>query len=238
MSVDPDVAETGQPYAAFGDDPINATDPLGNRLQGVAGQSGEVGPNGVAYCSSGCGSGYVSPPPPTPASIAQFQSNADSPANVATENEAQIAEVNAAAAAYQAAAKAEAWAKFFANPDNAVCDGTSLSGGDGGEPIGGGTCSWQSIVDGGGFVGCVISSGGGSCNDQWNPIGHPVVVQNLIGAGSAWKALILSGLSGCWEGIVATVEAGPGVEIGACVVGGTLEAGLDGYAMKRVTGGY
>ena len=29
MSVDPDVGETGQPYAFTGDDPLNATDPLG-----------------------------------------------------------------------------------------------------------------------------------------------------------------------------------------------------------------
>jgi RHS repeat-associated protein len=29
VSVDPDVAETGQPYAGFGDNPVNATDPLG-----------------------------------------------------------------------------------------------------------------------------------------------------------------------------------------------------------------
>jgi hypothetical protein len=28
--VDPDVAETGQPYAFVGDDPVNASDPLGN----------------------------------------------------------------------------------------------------------------------------------------------------------------------------------------------------------------
>jgi hypothetical protein len=29
LSVDPDVAETGEPYAFTGDDPLNATDPLG-----------------------------------------------------------------------------------------------------------------------------------------------------------------------------------------------------------------
>jgi hypothetical protein len=29
LSVDPDVAETGQPYAFTGDDPLNATDPMG-----------------------------------------------------------------------------------------------------------------------------------------------------------------------------------------------------------------
>jgi hypothetical protein len=40
MSVDPDVAETGQPYAAFGDDPLNATDPLGLYLSG--GDGGEI----------------------------------------------------------------------------------------------------------------------------------------------------------------------------------------------------
>jgi hypothetical protein len=30
LSVDPDVAETGQPYAYTGDDPVNGTDPLGD----------------------------------------------------------------------------------------------------------------------------------------------------------------------------------------------------------------
>lgn len=73
LSVDPDVAQTGQPYAYTEDDPLNATDPLGKLLLGAAGQSGDVGPNGVAYCTAGCGTGYVSPPPPTSASIAQFQ---------------------------------------------------------------------------------------------------------------------------------------------------------------------
>ena len=29
LSVDPDLAETGQPYAFTGDDPLNATDPMG-----------------------------------------------------------------------------------------------------------------------------------------------------------------------------------------------------------------
>jgi len=39
LSVDPDVAETGQPYAFTGDDPLNATDPLGLRClsRGVSG---------------------------------------------------------------------------------------------------------------------------------------------------------------------------------------------------------
>ena len=31
ISVDPDVAETGQPYAFTGDDPLDATDPLGDK---------------------------------------------------------------------------------------------------------------------------------------------------------------------------------------------------------------
>ena len=34
LSVDPDVAETGQPYAFTGDDPLNETDPLGLISQG------------------------------------------------------------------------------------------------------------------------------------------------------------------------------------------------------------
>ncbi len=35
MSVDPDVMETGQPYAFTGDDPLNATDPLGDKRRYV-----------------------------------------------------------------------------------------------------------------------------------------------------------------------------------------------------------
>ena len=33
LSIDPDLAETGQPYAFTGDDPLNATDPLGLRCK-------------------------------------------------------------------------------------------------------------------------------------------------------------------------------------------------------------
>jgi hypothetical protein len=33
LSIDPDVAETGQPYAFTGDDPLNSTDPLGLKRQ-------------------------------------------------------------------------------------------------------------------------------------------------------------------------------------------------------------
>ncbi len=42
LSVDPDVMETGQPYAFTGDDPLNATDPLGLRClpKGVEGPCG------------------------------------------------------------------------------------------------------------------------------------------------------------------------------------------------------
>jgi hypothetical protein len=44
LSVDPDVTETGQPYAFTGDDPLNATDPLGMMInlgpgRGIAGNS-------------------------------------------------------------------------------------------------------------------------------------------------------------------------------------------------------
>jgi hypothetical protein len=39
LSVDPDVAETGQPYAFTGDDPLNLVDPLGLSKGGVQGQN-------------------------------------------------------------------------------------------------------------------------------------------------------------------------------------------------------
>jgi hypothetical protein len=32
LSIDPDVAETGQPYAFTADDPLNGTDPMGLRI--------------------------------------------------------------------------------------------------------------------------------------------------------------------------------------------------------------
>jgi hypothetical protein len=38
LSVDPDVAETGEPYAFTGDDPLNATDPLGLMVNGGPGE--------------------------------------------------------------------------------------------------------------------------------------------------------------------------------------------------------
>lgn len=58
LSVDPDVAETGQPYAFTGDDPLNATDPLG--LKGwycIHGQThyyrgNKYGKTGNGTCSS------------------------------------------------------------------------------------------------------------------------------------------------------------------------------------------
>src|ERR1700729_2286895 len=39
LSVDPDLAETGQPYAFTGDNPINGTDPLGD-IPGADGYTG------------------------------------------------------------------------------------------------------------------------------------------------------------------------------------------------------
>ena len=37
MSVDPELAETGQPYAYAADDPVNATDPTGRLTAGICG---------------------------------------------------------------------------------------------------------------------------------------------------------------------------------------------------------
>jgi predicted GIY-YIG superfamily endonuclease len=42
LSVDPDVAETGQPYAFTGDDPLNATDPLGLDKVYIISRNGEI----------------------------------------------------------------------------------------------------------------------------------------------------------------------------------------------------
>jgi RHS repeat-associated protein len=54
LSVDPDVAETGQPYAFTGDDPLNETDPLGKMVTGPQGAVGAYSiyvlfRNGVPY---------------------------------------------------------------------------------------------------------------------------------------------------------------------------------------------
>jgi hypothetical protein len=56
LSVDPDVAETGQPYAFTGDDPLNETDPLGlsgNPVDVVCSGGGRVprGESRNAYCN-------------------------------------------------------------------------------------------------------------------------------------------------------------------------------------------
>jgi RHS repeat-associated protein len=53
LSVDPDVAETGQPYAFTGDDPLNATDPLGlsGDVQAFEQYTKKVNAN-KAYCRS------------------------------------------------------------------------------------------------------------------------------------------------------------------------------------------
>jgi hypothetical protein len=83
LSVDPDVAETGQPYAFTGDDPLNATDPTGTKevcgdLCGggntptpqnpVGGVDGDMGA-GAAVVGGGYGlvsTGSPSSPSPSP----------------------------------------------------------------------------------------------------------------------------------------------------------------------------
>jgi hypothetical protein len=59
ISVDPDVAETGQPYAFTGDDPLNGTDPLGLYVSGGGGTSDEcnTSASGTIYCTGGNGNG-------------------------------------------------------------------------------------------------------------------------------------------------------------------------------------
>ena len=64
LSVDPDLSQTGQPYAYTGDDPLNATDPSGQRTVcgpdncGSGPGSGVAqAPNGSVGCSQNCG-GY------------------------------------------------------------------------------------------------------------------------------------------------------------------------------------
>jgi hypothetical protein len=42
LSIDPDVAETGQPYVFTNDDPLNSEDPLGLKLTGANGQTATV----------------------------------------------------------------------------------------------------------------------------------------------------------------------------------------------------
>jgi hypothetical protein len=58
LSVDPDVAATGQPYAFVGDDPVNGTDPLG-LYQSAGGNGGgcNTSSGGTIYCYGGNGSG-------------------------------------------------------------------------------------------------------------------------------------------------------------------------------------
>ena len=83
LSVDPDLAVTGQPYAFTGDNPLNATDPLGNVIRcggqdsavpcGSPGSGIIVGPSGAQGCSQNCqgapgwssGENYYAGPPPS-----------------------------------------------------------------------------------------------------------------------------------------------------------------------------
>lgn len=68
LSVDPDLAETGQPYAFTADDPLNSTDPLGLGPSNQFGQN--CGGDSLSNChetptqESGTGQGGVSGPPP------------------------------------------------------------------------------------------------------------------------------------------------------------------------------
>jgi hypothetical protein len=69
--VDPDVAETGQPYAFTGNDPVNETDPLGNIAtnqfgQGCGGTISDCGNESTAQQEGGTGQGGVSPVGPEP----------------------------------------------------------------------------------------------------------------------------------------------------------------------------
>jgi RHS repeat-associated protein len=59
LSVDPDVADSGQPYAFTGDDPLNGTDPLGLYVSGGGGTSDEcnTSASGTIYCTGGNGNG-------------------------------------------------------------------------------------------------------------------------------------------------------------------------------------
>jgi len=59
LSVDPDVAETGQPYAFTNDDPVNESDPLGNHggctTSYCGPNSGTIVTSTGEYCSTNCG---------------------------------------------------------------------------------------------------------------------------------------------------------------------------------------
>lgn len=59
LSVDPDVGETGQPYAFTNDDPVNESDPLGNHggctTSYCGPNSGTIVTSTGEYCSTNCG---------------------------------------------------------------------------------------------------------------------------------------------------------------------------------------
>ena len=67
LSVDPDVAESGQPYAFTGDDPLNATDPTGDLVYESAEAGGEESasgqPCGEAAVQLACNGGGDTPTP-------------------------------------------------------------------------------------------------------------------------------------------------------------------------------
>jgi RHS repeat-associated protein len=57
ISVDPDVAETGQPYAFTGDDPVNGTDPLGLYVSGGGSSECNTSSDGTLACTGSLSNG-------------------------------------------------------------------------------------------------------------------------------------------------------------------------------------
>jgi RHS repeat-associated protein len=57
LSVDPDVAETGQPYAFTGDNPVNRKDPLGLYITGGGSSECNRSSDGTLYCTGSTSNG-------------------------------------------------------------------------------------------------------------------------------------------------------------------------------------
>lgn len=246
LNVDPMASSTGQPYEAFGDNPLNSKDPTGMYFSCGGGCAGQAWPNPIAggppTCSAGCGNGYVPPPAPSTAQIGQ--------AVQASESQQWIAEVNEAAAAFKTAElqqqellNAESWARTEINA-GAQCFGTTFAST---QPYYEGpmNCSPAQIAQAGGFYGC--SPGANACSgNAWVPTGSRAVGFNSMTGSSfgPWGEGILSFLDGCWEGGgigtgVGSVEPGGGNIagfIGGCISGGVGEVGATA-GVKHLAGG-
>jgi RHS repeat-associated protein len=226
LSVDPDVAATGAPYAFANSDPVNGADsdgllPTCDYVPTACGLNqnhepaiGSRGPFADASTSA-------FPPPPAsavddtvfpPAPVSGY-TPPPSPAPPRSTGPTRAQEVD--------------WA--ITNITNQTCQYVN----DGDVDDAGGDCTVRNILGAGGFFDCTTTSAEGGCYIDWVSINSALHPQDLIGGSGAWGPILISGLDGCSEGgflggsggaAAGFVGAVPGAIVG-CIFGGGAEVG-------------